>query len=137
MSEPTTKDYKVIDLDKNTMSSINFLYWIQGLFELGQIQVIKAEQVKIIKEHLRITSKDHPFVSWLEGFLETQSRGVNKKLTLVIKNKLEMSFKNITKTSEIKGSLEDLLTTRPRSSGTPQGSELWRHLTAPVGPLIC
>lgn len=39
------------------MDSINFAYWLQGLFELGKVKSLTSDQVKIIKNHADLVLK--------------------------------------------------------------------------------
>lgn len=124
---------KNINLTPKTMQSINFLYWLQGLFEISEITRLSSRQVEVIKAHLKITVKDHPFISWLEGFLETQTKGINKELTLVLKEKLALSFTNITAP---KNPLEEILKQPQRSPYEPIRE--FPHLPwNPSGPIFC
>lgn len=34
------------------MKSVEFCYWLQGLFELGKPQALSAEQTDLVKRHL-------------------------------------------------------------------------------------
>lgn len=34
------------------MKSVEFCYWLQGLFELGKPETLNAEQTELIKKHL-------------------------------------------------------------------------------------
>ena len=36
------------------MKSENFVYWLQGFFEISKTQELDAEQVQIIKNHLNM-----------------------------------------------------------------------------------
>jgi hypothetical protein len=36
------------------MKSVDFCYWLQGLFEIGDPKELNAEQVEIIKRHLNM-----------------------------------------------------------------------------------
>lgn len=129
-------EVKEINLNAKTMNSLYFLYWLQGLFEIGEVTRLNQKQVNIIQLHLKITIKDHSFISWLDGFLETQKKGVNKELTLIIKEKLAKSFLNITAPSN---PLEELLKL-PKS---PLERRPWDPLpglpwdTFKLGPIIC
>ena len=39
------------------MDSVNFAYWLQGLFELGESKSLTSNQVKIIKRHADLVLK--------------------------------------------------------------------------------
>lgn len=39
------------------MDSVNFCYWLQGLFELGNVKELNEQQVEVIKNHLNLVFK--------------------------------------------------------------------------------
>lgn len=39
------------------MTSRDFVYWLQGLFELGNPESLNAEQTELIKQHLAMVFK--------------------------------------------------------------------------------
>lgn len=39
------------------MTSRDFVYWLQGFFEISKADVVEAEQVEIIKNHLNMVFK--------------------------------------------------------------------------------
>ncbi|MND47891.1 hypothetical protein D3C80_387970 [compost metagenome] len=39
------------------MSPENFVYWLQGAFELGQLDTLNEQQVKIVKDHIALVLK--------------------------------------------------------------------------------
>jgi hypothetical protein len=39
----------------NTMEPVNFVYWLQGFFELRKPGPISKDQAKVIEEHLALT----------------------------------------------------------------------------------
>lgn len=39
------------------MKSVEFCYWLQGLFELGNPQSLSAEQTELVKRHLAMVFK--------------------------------------------------------------------------------
>lgn len=43
--------------ESKTMTSVNFCYWLQGLFELGSPEALTAEQTEQIKRHLALVFK--------------------------------------------------------------------------------
>lgn len=118
-----TKTSTQIELNKSQpqiqkMSGVNFIYWLQGCFELGEAEDISKKQVQIIKEHLAIT-ENHIFCIWLDGFLSTHELGVNKKDFKILKNKLESFLVNISK--------EDISTILEKLTKTPT----WPDLSLP------
>ena len=66
------------------MTSRDFFYWLQGLFELSEdLTCLSANQIVLIQKHLALVFKSQVdasrnadanvgarFCSWLEGFLE-------------------------------------------------------------------
>jgi hypothetical protein len=46
-------------LDVNSMTSVQFCFWLQGLFEIGgdQFNTLNERQVQIIKNHLKLVFK--------------------------------------------------------------------------------
>ena len=36
------------------MTSVSFCYWLQGLFEIGEVKILNEKQVDIIKNHLNM-----------------------------------------------------------------------------------
>ena len=36
------------------MKSVEFCYWLQGLFELGEVETLSARQTELIKQHLHL-----------------------------------------------------------------------------------
>lgn len=61
------------------MTTVEFCYWLQGLFELAQPRVLSAAQVECIKRHLALSEAvkgdDSPrqvkeFCAWLKTSIE-------------------------------------------------------------------
>lgn len=40
------------------MTSINFAYWLQGFFEIGNPKTLNEEQTEMIKNHLKLIFVD-------------------------------------------------------------------------------
>lgn len=57
------------------MNSIQFCYWLQGLFELADARILSIKQTSLVKEKLAVvlaTDKQAlSFCSWLKGVLDT------------------------------------------------------------------
>lgn len=105
-SNSVTLNKQPLPLVSRKMSGVNFIYWLQGCFELGGAETMTAKQVKMIKEHLAITDS-HKFCDWLDGFLSTHEEGVNKKDFKVLKTKLESFLMNVSK-EDVSSILEKL-----------------------------
>jgi hypothetical protein len=39
------------------MNNVDFCYWLQGFFELSEVDTLTDKQVKVIKNHLNLTFK--------------------------------------------------------------------------------
>ena len=84
------------------MKDREFVYWLQGFFELGEPTEITAKQVAIIHKHLDLVLANKedeiniPFIFWLEGILDSQPKGGwdNKRMNQVIA-KLQKVFKHV------------------------------------------
>ena len=79
------------------MTAFNFHYWLQGSIELGGLDSLRSEEIKIILKHIEIVENKSDFISWLKGFLEGNSEGLSKDKFKLIKKELEKEFINITK----------------------------------------
>ncbi len=83
------------------MKSIEFMYWLQGYFEVCDCKQLDLENVQIIKNHLKmveITDKRTilPFCSWLQGFfVAIEDNAPTVKQTQNIKNKLNGIFEHV------------------------------------------
>lgn len=83
------------------MRSIEFMYWLQGYFEICEVEQLTMVQLTQIKNHLKmasITDNENvlPFCTWLKGFLdslENQIPSLNQ--TIKIKNKLNNLFEHV------------------------------------------
>ena len=43
------------------MTSLNFVYWLQGFLEIEQPKMLKSEQIQIIEDHIKLVlSKETP-----------------------------------------------------------------------------
>jgi hypothetical protein len=51
--------------EKKKMTEENFVYWLQGFFELNEVKSIDEQQVKIIKEHLALVLKKDTLTSFV------------------------------------------------------------------------
>lgn len=83
------------------MKSIEFMYWLQGYFEVCEVGTFTKVQLLKVKNHLKmaeITEKEKvlPFCTWLKGFLESVETEVpTLNQTIKIKNKLNNLFEHV------------------------------------------
>lgn len=83
------------------MKSIEFMYWLQGYFEVCDCEKLTTEQLKKVKNHLKMVEITDgkelwPFCSWLQGFLVAiEDNDITVKQTQNIKNKLNSIFEHI------------------------------------------
>lgn len=85
------------------MTSREFAYWLQGLFELGKPEALDAEQTRLVKQHLAMVFKHE--IDPSAGSSEHQAE----------LGALHEGDKPVTQ-SELKKKLEQLAKSRP-----PQG----------------
>lgn len=83
------------------MYSIEFLYWLQGFFEVCENSKISKKQYLIIKNHLKMVQitegiKMLPFCHWLSGIIDIIDKDeLNENQTNIIKNKLNNIFDHV------------------------------------------
>lgn len=83
------------------MKSIEFMYWLQGYFEVCEVETLTKDQLVKVKNHLKmaeITDKENvlPFCTWLKGFLDSVETEVpTANQTIKIKNKLNNLFEHV------------------------------------------
>jgi hypothetical protein len=83
------------------MKSLEFMYWLQGFFELCEVQEIPKEKLQVIKNHLEMVKitegrEKLPFCHWIEGFFEGLNDDyLNKDKTNIIKNRLNNIFDHV------------------------------------------
>lgn len=82
------------------MQSINFCYWLQGLFELQDPKELTEKQTSVIKEHLDLVfghdKEPAPFCSFLKGyFTVAKPVSIGERETLLIKNQLHVVFEHV------------------------------------------
>lgn len=83
------------------MKSLEFMYWLQGFFEVCECEQLTEQQVIKIKNHLKMVEitdgkEMWPFCSWLQGFfvaLESNTPSVSQ--TKNIKEKLNGIFDHV------------------------------------------
>jgi len=83
------------------MKSLEFMYWLQGYFEVCECEQLTEVQVTKIKNHLKMVEITDgkelwPFCSWLQGFLvalEGQIPSVSQ--TKSIKDRLNGIFDHV------------------------------------------
>lgn len=80
------------------MKTVEFCYWLMGLFELGEPSYLTKKQVVIINRHLELTFITNPdggpFVHWLQGALEGADE-VDGRRTEIIKGRLNDVFLHV------------------------------------------
>jgi hypothetical protein len=83
------------------MKSIEFMYWLQGYFEVCESIEINQRQYQVIKNHLNMVKivdgkEMWPFCHWLEGVMDIiNTPEPSKEQTLIIKNKLNGIFEHV------------------------------------------
>ena len=82
------------------MKSIEFCYWLQGLFELAEPLQLNSKQTHLIKEHLNLVFEHDPkpmlFCSFLKGYLTVCNPvEIPEKETALIKKQLNLIFDHV------------------------------------------
>lgn len=82
------------------MKSIEFCYWLQGLFELAEPTQLNAKQTHLLKEHLKLVfehdKKPMLFCSFLNGYLTVcNPTEIPEKETGLIKKQLNSIFEHV------------------------------------------
>jgi hypothetical protein len=83
------------------MKSIEFMYWLQGYFEVSDSESLTKEQVQKVRNHLKMAEitegrEQLPFCHWLNGVLDMiPSNEMTKEQCSVIKNKLNFVFDHV------------------------------------------
>jgi hypothetical protein len=58
------------------MNELQFCYWLQGYFELGQVSELNPDQVRVIKDHLQLVfKKETPVYAFGSGTTWTNLTG--------------------------------------------------------------
>ena len=82
------------------MKSIEFMYWLQGYFEVCDCEQLDLSSVQIIKNHLKMVEITDgkslfPFCSWIQGFLVAIEDSIpTVSQTQAIKSKLNGIFEH-------------------------------------------
>lgn len=82
------------------MKSIEFVYWLQGCFEMGDVTSFNEEQFSTIEKHLKMVEiveakQQLPFCFWIRGIVDTQeNRSLDKRITKIIKERLNSIFEH-------------------------------------------
>jgi hypothetical protein len=79
------------------MKSLEFCYWLQGLFELQEVQSLNSKQTELIKRHLKMVfaydKQPNNFCVFMNGYLTIQNPDViNEPQTQVIRQYLDNIF---------------------------------------------
>lgn len=82
------------------MKSIEFCYWLQGLFELAEPIELTTKQTYLIKEHLKLVFEHDKqpmlFCSFLNGYLTVcNPTEIPKKETALIIKQLNLVFDHV------------------------------------------
>lgn len=78
--------------ETNLLSPLNFRYWLQGYFEIGEQDRLSPRQIEIIQKHLALVKEmgDYEdFEFWLDKNLTEVSPEV-------IRKRLELTFERVT-----------------------------------------
>lgn len=88
------------------MNRINFCYWLQGLFEIGDVKTLTSNQIQIIKDHLALANnnkatknqlKEIQFCNWLEGYLDfSETKILSNRQVKLIKDRLSLVYTKVT-----------------------------------------
>ena len=82
------------------MKDREFIYWLQGFFEIANPSEVTEDQVVLIFKHLELVFAlgeeiKFPFIYWLKGILEVQdNKAWDARTHLIIKNKLNDVFEH-------------------------------------------
>ncbi len=82
------------------MKSLEFIYWLQGAFEVGEVTSLDETQIQTIKNHLamaELTDKNntHHFCNWLKGYFDgLDTNALTVEQVDKIKNKLNNCFQH-------------------------------------------
>lgn len=88
------------------MKSIEFVYWLQGCFEMGDVTSFNEEQFSTIEKHLKMVEiveakQQLPFCFWLRGIMEIQeSKNLDVRVTKIVKDKLNSIFQHVVEQKE-------------------------------------
>jgi len=102
------------------MTTDNFLYWIQGYFELEKPSKIDEDKIAMIQEHILLVTHKNEFINWLQGFLEAVTitdTVIRKKSIKIIMNKLEDQFLKLSSKGLSLSELEKII----KDGGRPAG----------------
>ena len=81
------------------MKSRDFVYWLQGYFELSDVDELEADTVMSIRNHINMVFEyektiEFPFAYWMKGVLDTHKGSFDYDLTRQIKDKLHDVFEH-------------------------------------------
>lgn len=74
------------------MKNTEFLYWLQGYFEIGMNDILDDEQIDIIQRHIELVKKCaeehdrsvHPFIYKIEGYLSAIKELKSNEIPMVV-----------------------------------------------------
>jgi hypothetical protein len=89
------------------MKSIEFCYWLQGLFELQDVASLNQKQTEVIKKHLKMVfayeKQPNNFCIFLNGYLTIQNPDtISEPQTQVIRQYLDNIFSHEAKNTQTK-----------------------------------
>lgn len=89
------------------MKSIEFCYWLQGLFELQDVTSLNQKQTEVIKKHLKMVfaydKQPNNFCVFLNGYLTIQNPDtISEPQTQVIRQYLDNIFSHEAKNTHTK-----------------------------------
>lgn len=94
------------------MREKDFCYWLQGYFELADLNgygFINGKMIACIQKHLDLVKKYErdapPFTSWVQGFVDAVDIGDDENLPATLTEKLKGELENMF-AHEIDGSYE-------------------------------
>lgn len=83
------------------MRSIDFIYWLQGCFEMSDVTEFDESQFTMIENHLKMveileSKQQLPFCFWIRGIVDSQeNRSLDKRVTKIIKERLNSIFEHV------------------------------------------
>lgn len=89
------------------MKHVEFIYWLQGYFELSKDDQLTKDQINIVRAHIalseKVTKKKSAFQNWLEGVFDSRGSenadlhpdafsAVKKRLVQFFKHEIDPSY---------------------------------------------
>lgn len=113
--------------NKLTMGRNNFVYWLQGFFEIAEPEKINKKQMIILKNHIEIVEgkENDFFIGFITALVDGRD-SLNSKETAKLKNELQKQFLKVT--VEPKSDLVDLLRQVEDRRKFPMQSPDWPNI---------